>query len=145
MLGYTMYVMYNTIVINTWAPLPPKRSPHLRPSLIPPPLPRKQQTQWLILSYPFSKMYFKNCADKYITFLLTLLQKITNIPKKKSCQFCIPQLSSLTLQQSRSKNSKYFLLSKKSHFLKILNVHAVISVSSFDPIKSIPRFCLFVL
>ena len=51
-------------------------------------------------------MYFKNCADKYITFLLTLLQKITNIPKKKSCQFCIPQLSSLTLHQSRSKKFK---------------------------------------
>merc|ERR1712129_604800 len=39
--------------------------------------------------------------------------KITNIPKKKSWQFCIPQLSSLTLHQSRSKKFKYFLLSKK--------------------------------
>merc|ERR1712238_389831 len=50
-------------------------------------------------------MYFKNCADKYITFLPTLLQKLQTF-QKKSCQFCIPQLSSLTLHQSRSKKFK---------------------------------------
>lgn len=133
---------YNTIVINTLAPLPLK-SPPFDPSLTP--SPRKQQTQWLILSYPFSKMYFKNCADKYITFLLTLLQKITNIPKKNHVNFAFLSYHLSLYIKAVQKNSKYFLLSKKSHFLKILNVHAVISVSSFDPIKSIPRFCLFVL
>jgi len=67
--------------------------------------------------------------------LPTLLKKLTNIPKK-SCQFCIPQLLSLTLHQSRSKFLKTyyknfffqntFLFQKDENLtLKVLNVHAV--------------------
>ena len=58
-------------------------------------------------------MYFKNCADKYITFLLTLLQKITNIPKKNHVNFAFLSYHLSLYIKAVQKNSNTFFSPKK--------------------------------